>query len=165
MKSTITTLSILTLALLSTSSFAEFSVKIPLEMTNGGALPNKSITFTSENKPDLENPDKEIIFTIPSNVNETYPSSDNICQASSYSDGVEITQFYHDGCWMNGNNSFTISMPRRANDLDVTEMKIMNISCIVTNIAKSSSQISYGCYTVLLPKYLVGESITIEFLK
>lgn len=153
------------IALFSTHSLAEFSVKIPLEITNGGALPTKSITFTSENKPDLENPEKDIIFTIPANVNETYPSSDNICQASSYSDGVEITQFYHDGCWMNGDNFFGISMPRRANDLDVTEMKIMNISCIVTNIAKSSSQISYGCYTVLLPKYLVGESITIEFLK
>ncbi|WP_329028869.1 hypothetical protein [Pseudomonas aeruginosa] len=165
MKSTITRLSILALALLSTSSFAEFSVKIPLEMTNGGALPTKSITFISENKPDLENPDKEIVFTIPANVNETYPSSSNICQSSSYSNGVEITQFYIGGSCLNGNNLFTISMPRRANDLEVSEMKIMNISCIVTNIAKSSSQISYGCYTVLLPKYLVGESITVEFLK
>jgi hypothetical protein len=158
-------ISLIALAFLSTSTLADFSVKIPLEVMTGGALPNNSISFGSGSEPDLSTPEKEIVFTIQANVNETYPSSDNICQASSYLNGVEITQFYYDGCWMNGNNFFGISMPRRANDLEVSQMRIMGITCTPTQIQKNSTQISYGCYDILLPKYLVGQPISIEFLK
>ncbi|HEJ4955358.1 hypothetical protein GHV81_04185 [Pseudomonas aeruginosa] len=143
---------------------ADYMVKIPLEMLSGGALPNNSLVFVSTNTPDITPPEKNITFTIPANVNETYPNSDNICQASSYSNGVEVTQFYYGGSCMNGHNLFTVSMPRRANDLEVSQMRIMGITCTPTQILKNSTQISYGCYDILLPKYLVGQPITIEFL-
>lgn len=158
---------IVTAAITMTAAFsvnADYMVKIPLEILTGGSLPNNSVVFVSAEKPDLSPPEKNIIFTIPANVSDTYPNSSNICEANSYSNGVEITQFYYGGSCMNGQNFFSISMPRRANDLEVSQMRIMGITCIPTQILSNSTQISYGCYDLLLPKYLIGQSITIEFL-
>ncbi|MGU1237948.1 hypothetical protein ACSERQ_14900 [Pseudomonas aeruginosa] len=143
---------------------ANYMVKIPLEIDGGGSLPNNSLVFVSTNTPDNTPPENNILFTIPANVNDIYTDSDNICQASSYSNGVEITQFYYDGCWMNGYNMFSISMPRRENDLEVSQLKILNITCTITNTLQNSTQISYGCNNILLPRYLAGQPITIEFL-
>lgn len=158
---------ILTAIVVMTAAFsvnAGYRIQIPLEVAGGGSLPNNSLVFVSTNTPDNTPPEKNILFTITPNVNDIYTDSDNICQASSYSNGVEFTQFYDDGCWMNKYNMFSISMPRRENDLEVSQLKILNITCTITTTLQNSAQISYGCNNILLPRYLVGQPITIEFL-
>ncbi|HEQ2037037.1 TPA: hypothetical protein VEP96_004780 [Pseudomonas aeruginosa] len=156
MKSTITTLSILALALLSTSSFADFSVKIPLEINNGGSLPNNSIIFNNSDEPEpIEQTEPEpgnyevsMTISIQNSGNNTLyngvsqPGFSNA--ESSYldlsSNTFYLSKDYENYFWRDG--EYTEFAPNVGGYIDFNGTGGF---CQISNVSETSSGTTYSC--------------------
>ncbi|HHX1497507.1 TPA: hypothetical protein ACU6IV_003537 [Pseudomonas aeruginosa] len=144
------------IALFSTHSLAEFSIKIPLEMNNGGSLPNNSISLNNSDEPELieqtepEPASYEVSLTIyiqNSGNNTLYngvsqPGFSNA--ESSYldlsSNTFYLSKDYENYFWRDG--EYTESAPNVGGYIDFNGTGGF---CQISNVSETSSGTTYSC--------------------
>jgi hypothetical protein len=156
-------LTLLTLALISGLANAGYIMKVPLETSAGGILPNGSINLSSTNgsggnggeteptEPETpvepEEPEVQPLFTYTLAADYI----DGACVIGKNQDTAATPYFWQTlnyqtcGSMAGGINDFWIEIPNNANSSKVTRVEVNGNSCSVVTYGATAPNIGYNC--------------------